>query len=311
MPHSSHTPADTAIQRAILARGLRRRILRDAAAWKTLYDELRDQYTRAWSTELQSAVAAALDTLRDLPADRFTAADGAIILSTMESRVGGQAMAAALRQPVITLTDALMQLGAKEVTDSAGIDFAFMRPDPLAIDLSQRANLYWVGEHWDAHTHDAINRVLADYYGTGLTREQLARELAEALSGIAERSEYYWDLLADHTATRTREMGRVDGYERAGIEYVEVRAHLDDKTSDICRQMHGRLIPVASMRAQREAYLEAAAAGDKPAAKAAWTMHPEIPAALPTDLKAPLPVGTASPPYHFRCRTITVLYLGA
>jgi hypothetical protein len=309
--HHHSTPAERALARALLARGMRRAILRDAAAWQTLYDELRGQFTRAWTEELQTAVAAALDTLRDIPPDRFTAADGRLLLAAMEQRVGGPAVAAALRQPVLNLTDALMQLGTQEVAQAAGIDLAFMRPDPAAIDLAQRANLYWVGEHWDAHTHDAISRVLSDYYGTGLTREQLARQLAEALSGLGDRSAYYWDLLADHTATRTREMGRVDGYERAGIEYVEVRAQIDDRTSDVCRRMHGRLIPVSRLRTQRDAYLTAAAAGDRDAAKRAWTMHGSRDIDIPADPDAPLPAGTAGPPYHLRCRTITVLYTGA
>lgn len=41
--------------------------------------------------------------------------------------------------------------------------------------------------------------------------------------------------MPDHTATKTREMGRVSGYERAGITRVQVRAHLDERTTDIKR----------------------------------------------------------------------------
>ncbi len=72
--------------------------------------------------------------------------------------------------------------------------------------------------------------------------------------------------------------------------------------------MHGRIISVSKMRAQAKAYIKAANRGDKPAMEAAWTMH-----GAKADLSA-TPThalrGTASPPYHYRCRTTTVAWFG-
>lgn len=74
--------------------------------------------------------------------------------------------------------------------------------------------------------------------------------------------------------------------------------------------MRGRIIEVAKMRAQRDAYLEAVSRRNKPAARAAWEMRGASTdfAGTPT---SKLGKGTASPRYHFRCRTITVAYFGS
>ena len=228
-------------------------------------------------------------------------------MKVLEGRVGGAAMAAALRRPVINLSDALYRLGATEVGKSAGIEIAFMRPDLDALDILGEGNLYWVGNSWNTHTQDLLQGALNDYFNEGMTREQLIRRFADDFAGLSERGIRYWELLADHTATRTREMGRVTGYERAQIKYVQVRAHLDTRTTDICKQMHGRVIAVSHLKSQRDNYLSAVATRDEFAAKAAWNMHGKG-ADLNNTPSNKLPKDTASPPYHFRCRTITVMY---
>ena len=135
---------------------------------------------------------------------------------------------------------------------------------------------------------------------------------AQDLAGIADKSKPYWAIMADHTASKTREMGRVAGYERAGISHVQVRAHLDDSTTPICRAMHGRVIPVSKLKSQRDDYLAAIKVRNQTAAKQAWKMHSSLNgkdsgnmAGLSTNR---IPNHTANPPYHFRCRTITVAY---
>lgn len=74
-------------------------------------------------------------------------------------------------------------------------------------------------------------------------------------------------------ATKSREIGRVTGYQRAGIQRVQIRAHLDERTTPCCRQLHGRVIEVQTLVDQRDAYFEAAARGNVDALKDIWVMH--------------------------------------
>ena len=301
--------ASEALAGAIQRRLVRSAVIKDAEAWDALYRQLQGGLTRAWDDAMREAITAALDRLRDLGAGAFTAADGASVLQVLEASVGAEAIRAAMREPVIHLTDALFRLGAGEVGQSAGIDIAFMRPDLDTLDALKKGNLFWVGESWNLHTRAKLNAVLTEYFTTGLTREGLAARMAEDFATVTGKTHIYWEMLADHIATKGREIGRVTGYERAGVERVQVRAQLDAKTSDVCKAMHGRIIEVGTMRTQADAYIEATNRNDVAAVKDIWTMH-----GVNADLsKTPTSAlkGTASPPYHYRCRTITVAHFSA
>lgn len=287
---------------------LKEAVIKDEKAFQALYEELQAAMTRAATDGLRDGIADALNALSELPPGEFSRDDLNMIMGTLEQRVGAEAIKAAMHRPIINLSQAIFRVGFNDIGTAAGnIDVAFMQPDHLAMQAMQRGNLYWVGESWGVHTKPLLDDALIAYFDEGLTREQLAARLKENFDGIADRSESYWNLLADHTAHKTREIGRVQGYQAGGIiKYVEVRAHVDERTTDICREMHGKIIPVEQLVEQKDDYLNAIEAQDKDAAKAAWTMHRN---ANGLDGKT-LPKGTASPPYHFRCRTITVVYFG-
>lgn len=87
---------------------------------------------------------------------------------------------------------------------------------------------------------------------------------------FGKKPESYWDLLADHTCKKIREIGRVSGYEKAGIEYVQFRVHLDNRTTKICRAMHVRIIVVKDMRSHVNSYLDACASKNKKKIKDSW-----------------------------------------
>lgn len=300
---------------AIFAQAVRRRITRalvikDAQAFERLASQLKLALTRAWDEEMRKAIVSTLDRLRDLGPGDFTEADALSIMSALEARVGAEAISAAMREPVINLTDSIFRVGAVEVGASAGIDIAFMRPDLDAIDALTHNNMVWIAESWNTHSEKAFREVLTEFFRDGMTREGLAEAMAERFRTVTTRSHVYWEVLADHTATKVREIGRVTGYQRAGLQQVQIRAHLDERTTPCCRHLHGRVLTVSRLVDQRDAYFEAGKRRDTEAMKRAWVMHgadADYLSSTPTqDLE-----GVGSPPYHFRCRTITVAYWGS
>jgi len=256
---------------------------------------------------MREGIAGALNRLRDLGAGRFTEDDQRSIMTTLEASVGEDALRSAMRDPVIKLTDAIFREGAEEIGRAASVDIAFNRPDLDALDILKAGNLYWIGNGWNVEVQNKLAKILDEYFREGMTRESLTERMANDFATATNKSTVYWEMLADHTATKTREMGRVTGYDRARIDVVQVRAQIDVKTSKICRAMHGRLIAVDRLRGQRDAYLDAMRRRDFDAARNSWRMHGDA-----DDLRdrptSQLPSDTAGPPYHFRCRTITVLY---
>ena len=284
-------------------------LIKDAQAYAALYGQLQTAMTNAWSAAMRAGITNALDRLRDLGPGRFAQEDADTILRVLEASVGAEAIRAAMREPVINLTDAFFRLGAGEVGEATGVAINFLRPDLDALDVLKSGNLYWVGNSWNVRTQNNIAAILESYFTEGMTREGLTQRLSEDFASMTDRSRAYWETLADHFATKTREIGRVSGYERAGISRVQVRAQIDENTSEICKQMHGRIITVDKMRAQADRYLAAVSRRNEADAKDAWAMNGDD-----VDLEGvadeDLPADIASPPYHFRCRTVTVAYLG-
>lgn len=300
--------AEDAIKSALERRLARSVVIKDADAYERLYGELRTGMSNAWGAAMREGIAAALDRLRDLGPGKFTKEDGATIMNVLEASVGPEAIRAAMREPVVNLTDALFRTGAEEVGQAVGVSIAFARPDLDALDVLKTGNLYWIGNSWNIKTQNNIAKILEDYFTEGMTREGLTQRFAEDFAGMSDRSLTYWELLADHTATKTREIGRVSGYERAEVARVQVRAQIDEGTTEICRQMDGRIIEVTKMRAQVTEYLDAVGKRDEPRAKAAWAMNSDENVDLSDINDEDLDASIASPPYHFRCRTITVAY---
>lgn len=291
---------------------LKRRLIallaKDEAAFAALSGRLSAAMTRAWSFGVAAAFRRALEILRGMDPARFDAADEARLLAEIEQEIGGEAMRAALEGPVITLPAAIYQAEAMAAARAAGLDYAFGVKDEAALELLRRFDLHWIGRHWDAGTRAAVTGAVAEFFENGWTYETLAERLKAAFDGIEARGMAYWQLTADTIATKTRELGRVAGYEQAGVKYLEVRAHIDSRTTPICRSMHGRLIRLETVTRQRERYLDAIGRGHMEAAKAAWPMF-DATMAFAGGTKT-LPENVGLPPYHFRCRTVTVAYLG-
>ncbi len=285
-------------------------LVKDSQAWERLARRLQMVITRTWTQGYREAAARALRLLEATPAETFDESrDGARILSEFEAEVGPAALPRLLDGPVVTLSEAIWRVGGQEAARAAGIDYRFDLPDRAALELAQRGDLYWIGRSWDAFTRKRLSDAVTEYFERGMTYAQMAEALREAFSGIEEKGQRYWELAADAMATKTREMGRIGGYAQAGIEYVQIRARMDERTTAICRSLHGRVIAVSRMMGQRAAYLDAVAAGRMDAAMSAWPMLPDG-----TDFSGTptvkLPDNVGLPPYHFRCRTRTVAYLG-
>jgi len=67
--------------------------------------------------------------------------------------------------------------------------------------------------------------------------KMLADTLKDQFNDRANRSSNYWQGLAEHTALRIREFGRLQGYKKAKARYYKLVVILDDRTSDICRAL--------------------------------------------------------------------------
>lgn len=219
----------------------------------------------------------------------------------------GMGLAEAARRPVWQADVAAYRVGLQAVS----ADFSFTLPDMEALDVLRGQTLFWVQNSYTRWLQDEMVEALNEYFTEGKTRIELAARLERFLTSKEPTMQGYFDLLADHNATRIAEIGHVTGYERAGVEYVEIVAVLDERTSPICRHLHGRIIPTSALSGQKERLLEAAKKLDMKAARKAQPMlsgASEAAVLLEPKTSKIVAQGVGMPPYHFRCRTTTVAH---
>lgn len=269
---------------------------------KDKYDRLAAQLQDALLLGWDSATSQAInDVIRAIQGrEKFTTADLDRMIARLRPLLGlkfSQDMAAPLLE---------IHLGAygQGIEDIIKITPTFQLIDERALDMLQRHNVYWVRNFYDAQLAEQIRDLGTQIIEQGLTREEAGQLYEENFAGKFQNYSWrYWQGFSNHVVTRSRELGAVEGYVRAGAEYLQVRAVLDGRTTAICREMHGRIIPVSNAVKLRDRLLEA----DLPDAVkqiAPWLDPDQVRGKKSSRLSS----GLALPPYHFNCRTRTVIY---
>jgi SPP1 gp7 family putative phage head morphogenesis protein len=202
-----------------------------------------------------------------------------------------------------------LKLGIKEIGDSLKTKLAFDVIDKEAAALLGKQNLFWVGNFYNDQVKEKMTRTLHQYFEDGMTIEDAAAKLEVQFFDITDKGISYFESLAEHTTSRVREIGKVNGYVKAGIEYLQVKAIIDDRTSEICRRMNGTIIPVTDAMKLRDKIL-GASNPEQIKTIAPWRDPSDLPD-VASDEGVPyskVPGGMQFPPYHWNCRTITVAY---
>ena len=180
----------------------------------------------------------------------------------------------------------------------------------------QKQQLFWIGNHFEADVRQNFADTLSKAIEQGYTKEMLADTLKDEFNDLANRSSHYWQGLAEHTALRIREFGRLQGYKKAKARYYKLVVILDDRTSDICRALAAQdktyplndaLEVMDNLMAldTKSSSLEDAREYIK--ALAPWVKDDQI--EYDSEMN---PVGvsgahTPFPPFHWKCRTSTTI----
>jgi hypothetical protein len=251
---------------------------------------LRQLYRAQFVREGRDAIAAAIGSIRELdgPVD---SSEVDVVMANLEARIGAENIGTTIVGRAETVVRDVFHLAARGVSDG----YKLTVTDTRAISTIARHDLVWIGDHTENELLPRLRRATTDVLSSGHSRARLAERLAEDLGGIVDADKDYWSDLADHTVTKARSIGNVSGFVEAGIESVRVRAVLDGKTSRICREMNGRVIPVSHLVHQRDTILAAKTTNEL---KAAARWYPSY-----MGKTADLPVNLGLPPYHLRCRT--------
>ena len=94
---------------------------------------------------------------------------------------------------------------------------------------------------------EKARRIVAEGLEAGLGREDIARDLEHAAQAvIAGRGRFYWEVVAGSFVSRGRSFAQLSAYAEAGLERYVIEATLDERTTNICRFLHGKTFSVRS-----------------------------------------------------------------
>jgi len=125
---------------------------------------------------------------------------------------------------------------------------SFRQIDQDAIDAIARQSGWWIRDQSGALSDKLTTKgkyIVQKRLRDGLGRTEIGKELIKQLPGMAKQyGSGYASTVAAVSVSRARSFSEVATYDQAGIEMLEVMAMLDERTSDICRCMDGQIISV-------------------------------------------------------------------
>ncbi len=101
------------------------------------------------------------------------------------------------------------------------------------------------GRRLDVFGREA-RRVVASGLERGLGRVDIAGELeAAARAALIDRAPFYWEVVASAFVGQGRSFAQVSSYAEAGVQRYRIEAVLDERTTHVCRFLHGKTFAVA------------------------------------------------------------------
>lgn len=96
-----------------------------------------------------------------------------------------------------------------------------------------------------AEFDDVARRTVADGLERGLRSPEVASNLASAARRInLERSRSYWQVVSSASMNRARTYGQLRGLDEARVARYRFDAVLDERTTNVCRMMDGKVFSV-------------------------------------------------------------------
>ena len=194
----------------------------------------------------------------------------------------------------------LSKRALKKVAESMNktLAFVFDEIDADAVD-AMRKSFYWMGKEYNENLQNRLKDKIEGVFKGEIELDEIGAELKREFGSILSADESYFKDVSDHIALQARNVATVTQGAKYGVKYYKILAIMDARTTQICRSMHGRIIPATHLEAQADKILNANSLASKKAA-AAWKSDAYLGKSDKMDSNFGLP------PYHFRCRTEAV-----
>ncbi len=271
----------------------------------------------AWQKEMKEAARYAIQALSDIPkSQRLDARVLANIIEIINSNLGTD-FAAEVNKDTKTFIQRSLKYGLGDAQQQVGSGISIgiygMEQQGIVNKFTEQS-VFWVGEHFNADVSKKFTTSLTEAIKDGYTTDMLKDKLASELKDLGKQSAQYWQGLAEHTALRVREFGRLEGYRQAGATYYRLINPMDDRTSEICQALVGqnKRYPLADAIQVRDQLMaidlkNLTDAREQIKALAPWVKENQIQRDSNGDPVGVTGAHTPFPPFHWKCRTETVI----
>lgn len=220
-----------------------------------------DELSRVSGPVDRRAVQKAIETL-DVSWTEITAAEQAQIIS-----IAAQALGVETGAKVWRLVDtrfkahAKLTIGKTKVSVGQQIDFklnaSFDQVDRNLVTQALKGQGFYVTSEYQQHAALFSRRaqtLLAEGLEKGLRSDEIARDMGAAAKSVGiNRPKNYWNVTASAYTNRTRTHTQLVRYTEAGISRYEFQAIVDERTTDICRALDGKIFQVQNALASYQA----------------------------------------------------------
>jgi len=184
---------------------------------------------------------------------------------------------------------------AQRIADSLQVKFVFDKIDVKTIENMQKS-FYWTQKKHNLNIQNTIKKQITQAFKGKVPRAKLAGILDSKFNQVLGQNATYYQGVSDHIINQSQNITRIKQAVKYNVKHFKVIARLDDRTSAVCRSMHGRIIPADHLNRQADNMLEATTIEQKKQT-AVWHNKP---------IYGKLSANFGVPPYHFRCRTQVV-----
>ncbi len=200
------------------------------------------------------------------------------------------------------------------VAESVSIPYDFIDADQRTIDAINKWQQTFIGDNYKNNVTKEVENIIRNTIkandGT-LSRTQIARQLKKQMPDVVVQKGY-WNTVASAVLNNSRSGASLNVFKQAGIQRYTVLAVLDERTSDVCQNMHGRTFEVkVGLKAFEN--LENAETADEAKEASPWMSSDskgnvllngeKVGTLSNSELEAR---GISTPPYHGKCRTTII-----
>ena len=199
------------------------------------------------------------------------------------------------------IRDLAYEIGKDGVKKPHGVVNSTELVDQRALEWARKDNKYWIGNHFE-DIGDRLREKLPEYIQQGMGSVEAGEQLEQLFGAEYGRNKSYWRGFAASAINRSRTFGEISGYEEAGVATYEILAVMDERTSPVCKFMNGKVFKVKTAANVRDDIINSLPEMVK--TNHPWLSFKDVQNMTDEQLQA---AGFVMPPFHFHCRTTTVM----